>query len=149
MAFRYDAQFGLLFLGYQWSHMLEPLWVRRDYREGKRNMKRIVKPEVGGVPVQEAEGGEWLESWPNLTEFLTSTRFSDPPEPRKPGSLIINTRFKLWSGILKCPNDGVQLRMDAPTPHMLFTALETALSTPGTPWEPDPYAQGRQAGKKK
>lgn len=102
-------------------------------------MRRIVKPEQGGIPIPEAEGGEWLEAHPHLVEFLTATRYSDPPGPRRPGSLLITTRFKLWSGILKCPNEGVQLRADAITPEQLLHALETFLATPGTPWEPDPY----------
>lgn len=102
-------------------------------------MRRIVKPEQGGSPIPEAEGGEWLENYPNLVEFLTATRYTDPPGPRRPGSMFIGTRFKLWTMILKCPNEGVQLRVEGVTPERLFHAAETFLATPGTPWEPDPY----------
>lgn len=146
--FRHDSQFGLLMLAYQWNRQDYATRVRPGLEKGKRDMKRIVKPELDGVPIQEAEGGEWLERWPNLVEFLTATRFSDPPGPRKPGTLNVTTRFKMWAATLKCPNEGIQLRVDARTPELLWDALESLLVTPGTPWEPDPYFKAPASRKK-
>lgn len=146
---RLDKQFGHLWVAHQWDHQEAATLVRPGLEKGERKMNRIVKPETAGVPIQEAEGGDWLELWPNLTEFFTATRFSNPVGPRKPGCLILTTRFKMWSAILKCPNDLVQIRCDAPTPQMLFTGLETMLVTPGTPWEPDTFAEEKKNGKRR
>lgn len=149
LCYRSDAQWGHLLVSYQWRHMTEAVVLRPGLEGRNRDMRRITKPEHSSLPIAEAEGGEWLEDWPNLTEFLTATRFDDPPGPRRPGSLTISTRFKLWTATLRCPNEGVQLRCDAVTPGQLLSALETFLVSPGCPWEPDPYWKGPSTGKKK
>lgn len=111
-------------------------------------MKRIVKPDGVNQVAQEAEGGEWLEDYPNLIEFLTCTTYSDPPGRRKPGSLSIWTRFKMWCCSLRDNDNGACLRIEALTPDQLLHALETLLATGNAPWEfppePEPPAKGKK-----
>ena len=112
------------------------------------------KPAVSAVvpdkPPEEYKPYEskTFKAFPRLVAFLAD-QWYDTGEPRKRGSLWIDSEGSFWKAMLKEPSLFLCARIRAASLEDLLKAVETFLGLDAPPWEPDAYAQEKAVGKKK
>ncbi len=110
------------------------------------------KPEVlsgaaGGA--QPVKRGVLLSKVPVLASYLCDLTYESTDERRLPSYLIIRPQSGVWHVTLKDPSTGLQLRASCDSYDLVTATLEGLLTSPGTPWEPDPFAQKIGNGKRR
>jgi hypothetical protein len=132
---------------------LDKLGVHTPVLVGSRE-SRMKKPQVSAVaPEQPPEEYKPYESvtfkkFPRLVAFLAD-QWYDNGEPRKRGSLWIDSEGSFWKAMIKEPSLFLCARIRAASLEDLLKALETFLGLDSPPWEPDQYALEKTTGKKK
>lgn len=85
---------------------------------------------------------------PNVMAHLCVCRYEDG-QPRRPGRMFIETSGAFFKVVLKEPDDGLEMLLNAPTIDDVLALSDLMLGAEKAPWAPDPFAKGRPGPGKK
>jgi len=140
---------GYFVCGWHRDSLAVPSWVQGLNIDLVRQMKKLVPPEATGAPTASAASATVvLEEFPSLMEHLTCRAYEDG-SPRQTSMLMTSVIGSMWRVTLKDRDAAMQLNILGATFDDALVALELALGNDKTPWEPDSWAAGKAASKKK
>lgn len=111
------------------------------------------KPErggSGGSKPPHADPGPFGSDYPALAWYLCSSTWPDETA-KNPGRVELSSFFGKWQATLKVPGLGLMLRLEIPSPDLVFEALDAALRLESPPWVIDQWTQteATKKGQKK
>lgn len=126
-----------------------PSWVHGFNIDEVKAMKRVEPLPEASVTTAQAnpESKMWLK-FPLIRQHLT-VRVYDDGSPRQTSMIMVSVVGSMWRVTLKDRDSCTQLNCLGETVDAAHAALEVALGSDKTPWEPDVWAAERKPAKKK
>lgn len=134
----------------QWSPagLVVPAWVHGFNIDEVKMLKKVQPlPEATVVSAQANPDSKVLAKFPILRQHLT-VRVYEGGEARQTSLLMVSVIGSMWRVTLKDRDSCTQLPVLGATVDEALAAMEVALSSDKTPWEPDAWAADRQPKKK-